>query len=160
MQTFPIVPVSPTPLDELGASDWVGPVLPALVWIAAMCFVPEPTRRRFNAVFVGGAGAAYLGGGLGLWELAFTAVATLVAYNGLTSHKAIGIAWLMHSGWDLVHHLWGNPILPTIATSSIGCSVCDVVLAAWFLAGAPSTIDVLAQRKSLKRERLSNGQQH
>jgi len=110
--------------------------------MTALSFVPEPSRRKFNAVFVGGAGAAYLGGGFGLWELAFTALATYVAYRGLESYKAIGLAWLMHSCWDLVHHLWGNAILPTIPTSSIGCAVCDAVLAAWFLAGAPSLLRI------------------
>jgi hypothetical protein len=128
---------------ELSVVDWVTPVLPALAWMTALSFVPEPSRRKFNAVFVAGAGAAYLGGGLGLWELAFTTAATWVAYRGLESYKAIGLAWLMHSAWDLGHHFWGNAILPTIATSSIGCAVCDVVLALWFLAGAPSLLPAM-----------------
>jgi hypothetical protein len=143
MHLLPIVPVRPTPLAELSAVDWVTPVLPALAWMTALSFVPEPSRRKFNAVFVGGAGAAYLGGGFGLWELAFTTAATWLAYRGLESYKAIGLAWLMHSAWDLAHHLWGNAILPTIATSSIGCAVCDAVLALWFFAGAPSLLPAM-----------------
>jgi hypothetical protein len=143
MHLFPIVPVRPTPVAELSVVDWVTPVLPALAWMTALSFVPEPSRRKFNAVFVAGAGAAYLGGGLGLWELAFTTAATWVAYRGLESYKAIGLAWLMHSAWDLGHHFWGNAILPTIATSSIGCAFCDVVLALWFLAGAPSLLPAM-----------------
>jgi Family of unknown function (DUF6010) len=143
MQMFPILAVRPTPLSELTAVDWVTPVLPALIWMTALSFAPEPSRRKFNAIFVGGAGAAYLGGGFGLWELAFTAAATWVAYKGLESYRAIGLAWVMHSAWDLAHHLWGNTILPTIATSSIGCAVCDAVLAIWFFAGAPSLVPAL-----------------
>jgi hypothetical protein len=48
----------------------------------------------------------------------------------------------MHSGWDVVHHLFGNPIIQMVATSSAQCAVCDVFIAAWFFAGAPSVLPV------------------
>ncbi|WP_394844731.1 DUF6010 family protein [Pendulispora brunnea] len=118
--------------------DYLGPVLGGLVFILCMSLVKEPARRNFNAIFVAGATGAYLSGGLGPWELLFPAVGSFVAYLGLRSHRFIGVAWLMHSAWDLVHHLFGNPIWPFMETSSFGCLILDAVIAIWFLAGAPS----------------------
>jgi len=45
---------------------------------------------------------------------------------------------LMHSCWDIAHHLWGNPLWPFMPTSSFGCMMFDAVIAIWFIAGAPS----------------------
>jgi hypothetical protein len=39
--------------------------------------------------------------------------------------------------WDVLHHLFGNPIIPFLPASSIGCAVCDVVIALWCFAAAP-----------------------
>lgn len=75
--------------------------------------VREPYRRRLNAVMVAGAGVAYLsGGGLGGREFAFTALITCVAFRGLGSWTFIGVGWLLHTAWDVVHHLKGNPSIP------------------------------------------------
>ena len=116
----------------------VAPVLVGLAYIAAVSFVPEPARQQLNAVMVAGAGAAYISGGsLGLWELAFTAVMTFCAYRGLCDHRWIGAAWLLHTGWDVVHHLRGAPIIPSLAHSSYGCAICDPVIALWIFRGAP-----------------------
>ncbi|HEX2486862.1 MAG TPA: DUF6010 family protein, partial [Myxococcota bacterium] len=120
--------------------DAVGPALGALVFVVAMSFVREPARRELNAIVVAGAGSAYLNGGLGLLEFAFIAVATTLAYLGLRSYRYIGLAWLLHAGWDVVHHFYGQPIWPWMPTSSFGCMVFDSLIAAWFLAGAPSVI--------------------
>jgi hypothetical protein len=130
---------------EIHPIDVLGPALGAVVFIFAMSQVPEPARRRFNAIFVAGAGSAYLNGGLGAWEFPFIAVATTVAYLGLRSHRFIGLAWLLHTAWDVVHHLYGNPIWPWHPLSSFGCAVLDALIALWFLAGAPSVF-------SLRRE--------
>ncbi len=128
---------SPPPLQVM---DYVGPAVGAVVFVLVMSFVREPVRQRFNAIFVAGAGGVYLSGGLGPWELLYPAIATPVAYLGLRSYRFIGIAWLMHSGWDLVHHLWGNPIWPFMPTSSFGCLIFDALIAVWFLAGAPTIV--------------------
>ena len=94
------------------------------------------------------AGSAYLsGGGFGLWELAFCTVLTICAYNGLRSYRFIGIGWLLHTGWDILHHLYGNPLLPCDPTSSLGCAICDPVIAAWCFAGAPSLVEVIQGRR-------------
>ncbi|MCK2215465.1 DUF6010 family protein [Actinomadura sp. ATCC 31491] len=78
-------------------------LMPIVIGIVAVCLlslIPEPHRRRFNAVLVAGAGAAYLsGGGLGPAELALPAVMTYVAYRGLDSWAWIGAGWLLHTAW-------------------------------------------------------------
>jgi len=127
-------------VPQLAVIDWIMPVVAAASFIAIMSLVPEPKRLRINAVLVAGAGAAYLGGGLGIWEVVFTSVATYVAYRALDSYRFVGIAWLMHSGWDVVHHLAGRPILEFLPPSSAGCAICDALLAVYFFAGAPSWI--------------------
>jgi len=106
-----------------------------------MSLVSEPARRTINAMIVAGASGAYLsGGGFGIWEVVFPLAAVPMAYRGLHSYPFIGLAWLMHSAWDIVHHLGGNPIWPFMPTSSFGCMIFDALIAMWFLAGAPSVI--------------------
>jgi hypothetical protein len=123
---------------EIGLLDLLGPALGAVGFILIMSLVREPERQRFNAIFVAGAGSAYLNGGLGLWEFPFIALATAAAYLGLRSYRFIGIAWLLHTAWDVVHHLYGQPIWPWQPLSSFGCAVLDSLIAIWFLLGAPS----------------------
>ena len=126
----------------LHVMDYVGPALGALIFVVVMSLVREPARRTFNAILVAGAGGVYLSGGFGLWELIYPVIVTPVAYLGLRSYKFIGIAWLLHSAWDIAHHFWGNPIWPFMPTSSFGCMIFDALIAVWFLAGAPSLISV------------------
>jgi Family of unknown function (DUF6010) len=83
--------------------DVVGPILIGIVSICAGAFFTELNRRNFMAIMIGGAGAAYLNGGLGIWEFAFTAVVTYCAYKGLHSYPFIGIGWLLHTGGDVIH---------------------------------------------------------
>ncbi len=128
--------------------DSVGPVAGAIVFVLVMSLVKEPGRRTFNAIFVAGASGAYLSGGFGPWELMYPAIVTPVVYLGLRSHRFIGLAWLMHSCWDIVHHLWGNPIWPFMPTSSFGCMIFDSVIALWFLGGAPSILALASGRQA------------
>jgi hypothetical protein len=121
------------------AADGVFAVVFVLLFIAGASLIQEPNRRNFNAIMIGGAGAAYLsGGGLGIWEFVFTAVVTYCAFRGLRSYTFIGVGWLLHTGWDLVHHFYGHPIVPFVPNSSAGCAISDALLAVWFFAGAPS----------------------
>jgi hypothetical protein len=131
--------------------DVIGPVAIAILYISACSLLDEPHRRHFNAVMIAGAGAAYFNGGFGLWEVGFTAILTYLAFKGLASYVFIGIGWLLHSGWDVMHHLYGNPILPLSPTSSLGCAICDPVIAIWCFAGAPSILDAFRQRKLFTR---------
>lgn len=126
---------------------FIAPVLIGVLFVLVSSLIREPHRRRFNAVMVAGAGAAYLsGGGFGPWEFAFTIVVTYCAFRGLESWTFIGTAWLLHTVLDVAHHLQGNPIIPFIDLSSLGCAICDPVIAAWCLAGGPSLIEPLRTR--------------
>ncbi len=125
-------------VPKFHAFDGLAAAAVAVVYIVGNSMVPEPTRQRFNAIVIAGAGGAYLSGGLGWWEFAFAAVMTACAYRGLHSYRFIAAGWLLHVGWDVLHHLYGNPIVWCVPTSSAQCAVCDSILAAWFLAGAPS----------------------
>lgn len=116
----------------------IAPVLVALVLIGLISLIPEPSRQKFSAVFLAGAGAAYLSGGFGMWEFTFCAVVTALAFVGLSRYRAIAIGWLAHTVWDYFHHLYGNPIIPFEPMSSFGCAICDPVLAVWYAVGAPS----------------------
>jgi len=122
------------------------PVLVAVLFICANSLLNEPNRRNFNAIMIGGAGAAYLSGGFGIWEFMFCAVVTYCAYRGLGSYNFVGIGWLLHSAWDVAHHLYGNPIIPFAPLSSFGCAICDPVIAVWCFAGAPSVYHLLGRK--------------
>jgi hypothetical protein len=129
----------------LHLADVVGPLVAALAFIAIMSLVREPGRRSFNAIFLAGAAGVYLSGGLGPWELIFPATLAVVAYRGLHSYRYIGLGWFMHSGWDLVHHFYGQPIWPWVPSSSFGCLILDAVIAIWFITGAPSVVTLFAR---------------
>lgn len=116
----------------------ISPLIVAVLIIAACSLFDEPNRRNFSAILIAGAGAAYLNGGLGVWEFVFCALITFLAYRGLNDYRFIGIAWLLHTAWDVVHHFYGNPIVPFLPESSIGCAICDTGLALWYFMGAPS----------------------
>ena len=92
---MPMHTLAALPLVEI-----VAPVVIALLFIGATSAFREPHRQHFMAIMLAGAGAAYLNGGLGLWEFAFTAVMTSCAYQGLSSYRWIGLGWLLHPAWD------------------------------------------------------------
>lgn len=117
------------------------PLLVGGLYVLLNSLVPERHRRRLNAVMVAGAGAAYLsGGGLGVWEFVFTGVLTYLAFRGLDSWTFLGVAWLLHTAWDIVHHLKGHPIIPFAAHSSFGCAICDPVIAIWCFTGGRAVL--------------------
>jgi hypothetical protein len=118
--------------------QWIMPVVVALAFILLVSVIKEPARKKFMAILIAGAGSVYWSGGFGLWEMAFGALMLIVAYNGLRSYSFIGIGWLLHTAWDLMHHLYGNPLLPFDLTSSLGCAICDPVIAIWCFLGAPA----------------------
>ena len=134
-------------LSELHAADLVSPLVVGVLYVFVCSLLKEPNRQNFMAIMIAGAGAAYLNGGLGIWEFAFTAAITFCAYKGLHSYRYIGVGWLLHSGWDLMQQFHGSPIVPFIPTSSLGCAICDPVIAVWCFAGAPSAFDLLRRRK-------------
>jgi Family of unknown function (DUF6010) len=128
-------------------AETITPIVVALVFITLMSLAKEPKRQSVMAIIVAGAGSTYIsGGGMGAWEFAFTAVMAVCSYRGLASYRFIGIAWLLHTAWDIVHHLTGHPVIPFYATSSLGCAICDPVIALWCFAGAPSVTDWFRKR--------------
>jgi hypothetical protein len=130
----------------------VAPILIGLAFAAVMSLLREPHRRNLNALMVAGAGAAYLsGGGVGAWELAFTAAMTYCAYRGLSDYRWIGAGWLMHTCWDIVHAIRGVPILPFAPHSSAGCAICDPVIALWCLSGGRPLKETLRDPGKLLR---------
>src|SRR6267142_3055750 len=122
----------------LAAIDYIGPALGALLFVAVMSLVAEPTRRTLNAIILAGASGVYLSGGFGPWELAYPVFAVPIAFRGLRTYRFIGVGWVIHACWDIAHHLWGNPIWPFMPSSAFGCMIFDTMIAPWFLAGAPS----------------------
>lgn len=127
--------------------DVVAPIAIAILFITAASLFKEPNRRNFMAIMMAGAGAAYLNGGLGKWEFVFTAIVTYCAYKGLRSYGFIGVGWILHAAWDVVHHLYGTPIVPFVALSSFGCAICDPVIAIWCFLGAPSVFELVRGQK-------------
>lgn len=131
----------------MGIVKWIMPVVIALIFIALASLLKEPIRQKFMALMLAGAGAVYIsGGGVGIWEFPFCILLTYLAYRGLSSYPFIGFGWLLHTVWDIVHHQLGSPIIPLSATSSLGCAVCDPVIAIWCFAGAPSLFDLIRRR--------------
>jgi hypothetical protein len=79
-----------------------------------------------------------------------------VAFHG--SRHLPGIPWLAVL---LVHRirlaftqrtgrnapLLGTPIVPFVPTSSIGCAICDPVIAAWCFFGGPSVYRILKRKE-------------
>jgi Family of unknown function (DUF6010) len=129
-----------TDLPPLSAMNFIGPAIGAIIFVLFMSLVPEPQRHRFNAILVAGSAGVYISGGFGAWELLYAALATAVAYCGLSSYRFIALGWLMHACWDVPHHFWHKPIWPFMPTSSLGCASFDSIIAMWFLANAPALI--------------------
>jgi Family of unknown function (DUF6010) len=120
--------------------NFAGPAIGAIIFVLAMSFVPERSRRTLNAILVAGAAGVYISGGFGAWELLYAVLGTAIAYRGMSSYRFIAIGWLMHAAWDLPHHFWHKPIWPFAPTSSFGCAIFDSLIAIWFLADAPTLI--------------------
>src|SRR2546430_15588053 len=89
----------------LAAIDYIGPALGALLFVAVMSLVAEPTRRTLNTIILAGASGVYLSGGFGLWGLSYPGVGTAVAFRGLPSDRFFGVGWLLPAGVGGAHPL-------------------------------------------------------
>lgn len=121
----------------------------ALLFITLMSLVREPYRQTINALIIAGAGATYWSGGLGFYEFPLGVIMIFLAYKGLKNYHYVAVGWLVHTVYDVLHHLYGNPIIPMAPLSSAGCAVCDPVLAIWFFLGAPGIFNVFSKHKKL-----------
>jgi hypothetical protein len=135
-------------IPEFGVVNAIAAVGIAFVYILIFSLVKEPNRQTINALIIASAGAVYWSGGLGVWEFPFGILMIFIAFKGLKNYTFIGIGWLLHTGWDIVHHLYANPIVSLSPSSSAGCAVCDTLLAIWFFFQAPSIVDLV--RKKIK----------
>lgn len=124
-------------------------VLIAIAFIVVMSFVREPARQKINAIIIAGAGSVYWNSGLGVWEFLFGSLMLFVAFKGLKHYYFIGIGWLLHTGWDIMHHLFATPIVYLEPSSSAGCAVCDPILALWFFLGAPTIWNLHKKQTSI-----------
>jgi hypothetical protein len=116
----------------------VAPIVASVLFISAMSLLREPDRHKLSALLISGAGAVYFGAGFGWWEVAFAGLLTWLAFRGLEHYRYVGIGWTLHIVWDLLHHLYGHPILPFLPLSSAGCAICDTGIAIWYFCGARS----------------------
>lgn len=130
----------------------ISPVLIAFIYITIFSFVKEPARQTINALVIAAAGATYWSGGLNFWEFPLGPVMIFLAYKGLRNYNYLGIGWLVHTGYDILHHLYGNPIVPMVSDSSFGCAICDPVLALWLFMGAPSIMKLIDKKFTGKTE--------
>lgn len=130
--------MNPQVIADFHATNALTAVIVAVIWIGLFSWVTEPNRRIINALLVAGASGVYLNGGMGGLEAGFAIGVLFCAYRGLQHYAFIGIGWLLHTGWDVVHHVTGHPILNFLPTSSGECAITDALLAIWFFVGAPS----------------------
>jgi hypothetical protein len=128
------------PRPAITVPSIVAPIVVSALFVLAMAMVREPNRKKLSALLIAGAGSVYYGAGFGWWEVGFCALFIWLAFRGLEAYRYIGIGWTLHIVWDILHHLYGQPILPFLPLSSFGCAVCDAGIALWYFLGAPSIV--------------------
>ena len=133
-------------INDFTAGSVIGAIVIALLIITIFMFIKEPYRQKINALIIAAAGGVYWSGGLGILEFPFGPLMLFMAYRGLKDYRYIAGGWMLHTCWDIVHHLYGNPIIPFVSSSSAGCAVCDSILAIWFYFGAPNIFQFLNRR--------------
>ncbi len=143
-----IVPRPPIDILQI-----VSPLVVSVIYVGVMSLLTERARHRLSALIIAGAGGVYFGAGFGLWEPFFAIPMFWLAYRGLDNYRYIGVGWIFHIIWDILHHLYGNPILPFIPMSSFGCAICDSGLALWYFMNAPVPSFFLQMRTSPKQFR-------
>jgi hypothetical protein len=140
--------------------DAILAMLVASVFLLVSSLVREPNRQHLMAMLMAGAGAAYLNGGIGVWALACTAVATCCASQGLQSESFIGLGWMLPTVWGVIYHVYGNANLPCIPTSSTQCAMTETFIALWLFAPAPSVCDDVQHRGSEKGKAYEDPADH
>ena len=116
----------------------IGATCIAAIYITIFSFVKEPYRQRINALIIAGAGGVYWSSGLGFYEFPLGVIMIFLAYKGMKDYRYLAFGWIVHTVYDLLHHYYGNPIIPMAPTSSAGCAICDPILAVWLYFNAPS----------------------
>jgi hypothetical protein len=133
--------------NEFTVMTAIGAVIIAGLYITIFSLVKEPSRQIINALIIAGAGATYWSGGLGFYEFPLGVIMIYLAFKGLKDYRFLALGWLVHTAYDILHHLYGNPILPMSSSSSAGCAICDPILALWLFMGAPSSLEWFRRAK-------------
>ncbi|MCC3406986.1 MAG: hypothetical protein JGK17_15605 [Microcoleus sp. PH2017_10_PVI_O_A] len=128
--------------------DIVSGFIIAAIWICGFSVISEPRRRQVNCILVGLAASTYGNHSFGLTEAAGTIILLTLGILGLGNYRWLGVAWLVHSGLDIAHHIANDPMFQYFPASSVGCAVTDPILALWFFAGAPDIFGIIKQQRS------------
>jgi hypothetical protein len=128
--------------------DIVSGFMIAAIWIYGFSFVSEPRRRQVNCILVGLAAATYGNHSFALIEAAGTIIVLTLGILGLGDYRWLGVAWLVHSGLDIAHHIANDPMFRYFPASSFACAITDPILALWFFAGAPDISGINKQQPS------------
>lgn len=134
--------------SDLPWTTITGAVVAAIVYISLFSLVREPQKQIINALIIAGAGSAYWSGGLGVLEFPFGIIMIYMAYKGLCDYRFIAFGWMLHTGWDVIHHLYANPIVEMSPTSSLGCAIFDPILAIWFWYKAPDIFQLFRRQEA------------
>lgn len=134
-----------SPVPAFAWQDALTAILIFIIFSLLVSLLAEPRRQQAMAILVAGASGVYFNGGLGNWEYTFAGVVLLVAYGGLRSYAWLGVGWLLHTSWDVLHHFYGSPIIARVPLSSAQCALCDALIAGWFFSGAPSVYALAAR---------------
>jgi Family of unknown function (DUF6010) len=110
----------------------VGPI-----YIAGLSLIDQPARRYVSAAILASAAFVYLGHGLGRLELWLAFTLLVLAALGSQWYPFIALGWVIHAGADIAHHRVDSPMFGWLPTSSWGCAVFDMIIAAWLVIGAP-----------------------
>jgi len=133
---------------EFSATVAMGAISVAAIFITIFSFVKEPYRQQINALIIAGAGGVYWSSGLGFYEFPLGVIMIFLAYKGMKDYKYLALGWIVHTVYDVLHHYYGNPIIPMAPGSSAGCAICDPVLAIWLYFNAPSVLRLFPVRRS------------
>lgn len=120
----------------------------ALIFISVFSFIPEPNKQKWSALLIAGAGSLYWMGTLEAWEMVFGTIMLFLAFKGLSDYRFVGLGWLLHTIWDFLHHANGQSLIFFDSTASLGCAICDPVIAVWYFCGAPNIFKNLIFQKS------------
>jgi len=126
----------------------IGAISIAAIFITIFSFVKEPYRQQINALVIAGAGGVYWSSGLGFYEFPLGVIMIFLAYKGMKDYKYLALGWIVHTVYDVLHHYYGNPIIPMAPASSAGCAICDPILAIWLYFNAPSVLRLFPVRRS------------
>ena len=135
--------------NEFSTMTAVGAVVISVIYISIFSLVKEPQRQKINALIIAGAGAVYWSGGLGFYEFPLGVIMIFLAYKGLQNYKYLAMGWMVHTFYDLLHHFYGNPIVPMESSSSAGCAICDPILAIWLFYGAPNVFELFDLKQNV-----------